>query len=90
MANHKSSEKRARQAIRKNARNSAVEGSVRTFEKRLRAAIASGDKKTAQTVLNDYMSKVSKAAAKGVVHAKTASRKISRISTRVSGMAAAK
>ena len=90
MANHKSSAKRARQAIRKNARNSAVEGTVRTFEKRLRAAVAAGDKTTAQTVLKDYMSKITKAATKGVVHAKTAARKVGRISARINEMTAAK
>ena len=86
MATHKSAEKRARQAIRRNKRNSAVLGSVRTWEKKLRTALAGNDKNTATTLLSDYMSKVSKAAAKGVIHGKTAARKISRIAARVSSL----
>jgi small subunit ribosomal protein S20 len=90
LATHKSAEKRARQSIKRNARNSQTLGQVRTFEKKLRTAIAGGDKSAAATLLSDYMSKISKAATKGVVHAKTASRKVSRLAERVQEMAAAK
>lgn len=86
MATHKSAEKRARQAIKRNRRNSDVEGAVRTFEKKIRAAIAAGNKTEAATLFNGYMSKVSKAATKGVYHLKTASRKVSRIAERISQM----
>ena len=79
MANHKSAAKRARQAVKKNARNSQALGTVRTFERKLRTAIAGNDSATAKTLFSDYMSKMSKAAQGGVVHAKTASRKISRL-----------
>jgi small subunit ribosomal protein S20 len=58
--------------------------SVRTFEKKLRTAIASGDKKAAEQALREYMSKAQKAATKGVMHAKTAARKLSRISKQAS------
>lgn len=87
MATHKSAEKRARQAIRRNKRNSDTLGSVRTWEKKLRAALAGGDKNSAQTLLNTYMSKMTKAATKGVVHGKTAARKIGRLAERVSALA---
>ncbi len=90
MATHKSAEKRARQSIKRNARNSQTIGSVRTFEKKLRTAIAAGDQKAAVGLLTDYMSKMSKAAVKGVVHGKTASRKIGRLSERVHKMGASK
>lgn len=86
MANHKSAEKRARQSIRKNACNSQTLHSVRTFEKKVHAAIAAGDGKAALTLLNGYMSQIGKAASKGVVHARTASRKVSRLSERVQKM----
>ncbi|RYF33450.1 MAG: 30S ribosomal protein S20 [Cytophagaceae bacterium] len=71
MANHKSAAKRARQSVKKNARNTAALGSVRTAEKKLRAALAAGDKTTAATLLNTYMSKITKAATAGVVHTRT-------------------
>jgi small subunit ribosomal protein S20 len=80
LANHKSAEKRARQSIKRNKRNTAVMSSVRTFEKKLRTAITSGDKAGIETALKDYMSKSSKAAVKGVIHAKTAARKLGRLS----------
>lgn len=83
MATHKSAEKRARQSIRKNTRNSQTLSTVRTIEKKLRAAIAGGNASDAQALLSGYMSKISKAASKGVVHANTASRKIGRLSERV-------
>lgn len=88
MATHKSAEKRARQAVRRNTRNSQIIGAVRTAEKKVRTAIAGGDKTQAATLLNTYMSKITKAATKGVLHTKTASRKVSRLTERVSGMAA--
>ncbi len=80
MANHKSAAKRARQSVKRNQRNTTALSSVRTFERKLRTAIAAGDKKGAQDALRAYMSKVSKAATKGVMHAKTAARKLSRLS----------
>ncbi len=90
MATHKSAEKRARQAVRRNKRNSHSLSTVRTWEKKLRTAIAGGDNSDAKTLLTKYMSMLSKAATAGVVHAKTASRKISRISERVHKMGATK
>ena len=87
MANHKSAAKRARQSVKKNARNSDAMGSVRTAEKKLRAALANNDKTAAAELLNTYMSKITKAATAGVLHAKTAARKVSRLATRVSAAA---
>ena len=84
MANHKSAEKRARQTIKRNAQNTQTITSVRTFEKKLRTALADGDKKGAEAALKEYMSKVAKAATKGAVHARTAARKVSRLSKQVS------
>lgn len=86
MATHKSAEKRARQSIKRNARNTQTIGAVRTAEKKLRTALAGGDKKAAATLLSEFTSKVTKAATKGALPTKTASRKVSRLSERVSAM----
>lgn len=86
MATHKSAAKRARQSVRKNARNKRTMNSVRTLEKKIRGLMAGGKGKEAQELVSEYMSSVGKAAAKGVVKAKTASRKIGRIASRISGM----
>ena len=84
LATHKSAEKRARQAVKRNARNTAAVGAVRTLERKLRTALAANDKATSTTLMKDYMSVMAKAGTKGVVHAKTASRKIGRLALRVS------
>lgn len=86
MATHKSSEKRARQDVKKQAQNQKTLNSVRTFEKKLRTAIASKDAKVAQDSLKNFASKIDKAASKGVIPSKTASRKISRVSAQVSAL----
>jgi small subunit ribosomal protein S20 len=87
LATHKSAEKRARQSVRRTARNKAVLGTVRTTEKKLRAALASGDAKTAQDTLKAYMSKATKAASKGVIKAQQASRKVAQLSAHVAKLA---
>ncbi len=87
MANHKSAAKRARQSVKRNARNTTAISSVRTSERKLRTLIAAGDKKGAEEALRAYMSKTHKAATKGVMHAKTAARKLSRLSSQTSKVA---
>ena len=86
MANHKSAAKRARQEIKRTARNGRIKSTIRTFEKKLRAAITQKDKGTAENLLVTFTSQVDKAATKGIFHARTAARKISRISTQVNGI----
>ena len=83
MANHKSAAKRAKQTIVKTARNSNTKSSVRTFEKKLRAAIESKDSATAGPLLISFTSKLAKAAQKGVYHSNVVARKVSRLSKQV-------
>ena len=87
MANHKSAEKRARQSVKRNARNSSTKASVRTWEKKLRVAVAAKDTKVADELLKTYMSKIGKAASKGMITGKTLARKVSRLSSLVSSSA---
>lgn len=84
LATHKSSEKRARQDVKRSARNKSHVNSVKTSEKKIRAAIASKDATTAQNLLKNFSSVVDKAAQKGAISTKSASRKVSRISQQVS------
>ena len=86
MANHKSAEKRARQTKRKTAINGRTRATVRTFEKKVRKALAESDKEAAQNFLRKYTSEMAKAAQKGVFHLKTASRKVSRLAQAVNGL----
>jgi small subunit ribosomal protein S20 len=80
VANTKSAEKRNRQALKRNARNSAVKTSVKTAIKAAREAINSGDKTKASAALAAATSALGKAATKGVLHARNASRRIGRLS----------
>ncbi len=78
MANVQSAEKRNRQRIKRRARNQAHLSTMRTFVKRVRAAIAAKDGKVADA-LKSAIKVIDKAAQKGVIDRKTASRKISRL-----------
>ena len=82
MANHKSAEKRARQAIRRQDRNTNVESSIKTFEKTLLKAIDSKSKEATEH-LKTYTSRIMSAVTKGVIKKQTAARKISRLSQKV-------
>ena len=80
MANLKSVEKRNRQALKHRARNAQVRTAVRTALKRAREAIASKDPSKAKQAVQAAASVLSSAKSKGVLHAKSASRRIARLS----------
>ena len=90
MAQHKSAAKRARQAVKKNAVNTARKSKVRTSEKTLAAAIKSADKATVPGLLSAYTSQMMKAAQKGVFSKSTAARKVARLSSQVHKTVSAK
>ena len=87
MANIKSAKKRILVAETKAARNKAIRSRVKTFVKKVDAAITAGDKAAAQAALLAAISEIDKATSKGVYHKNTASRKISRLSKAVNAMA---
>lgn len=82
MANHKSAIKRAQQNIKKLDRNKATRTKVKNIVKSIRLAADEKDKK-ALSMLDTAKSLIDNAAKKGVIHKKTASRKIARLSTLV-------
>ncbi len=84
MANHESARKRIKQTAKRTERLKRVRTTTRTFMKRLRTAIAAGDKKSAQTTLQTAISQIDRAVAKGVFHRRTGSRYISRLAEQVS------
>lgn len=89
MANHKSSEKRARQTITKTARNAQTRKTVKTAERKVVDALTA-KAKDAQTTLSDFTSRVMKAVSKGGLTKATASRKIARLSKRLHQMTSSK
>ncbi len=86
MANHKSAVKRNRQNLARNARNTHIRSTMRTFVKQVRTAVAHGDASEARTALARAIPFIDKAATKGVIHKATASRKISRLSKLVNNL----
>ena len=82
MANHPSAEKRNRQNKKKKVRNAAVRSQVHTQERKLEEAIENKDKAAVKDLLSKTISAISSAHSKGVLHKRTASRKIARLSRR--------
>ena len=79
MANTKSAEKQARRSIVQQERNRALRSRMRTAVKKVRAAIATGDRANAESALKDAVSVVDSTVTKGVIHANTAARTKSRL-----------
>lgn len=86
MANIKSAKKRILVINTKTARNKAIKSKVKTYIKKVYAAIEAGDKAAAQAALLSATSELDKATSKGVYHKNTTSRKISRMSKAVNAM----
>ena len=79
MATHKSAAKRARQALRRKARNTRVRNQVKSMTKAFRLAVGGADKSAAVTTLDAATRQLRQAASKGVLHKRTASRRVSRL-----------
>jgi small subunit ribosomal protein S20 len=81
----------AKKRIRRNQRRAEVNGNrigrIRTFGKRVEAALAAGDKSAAATALQAAQPELARGVAKGVMHKNTASRKFARLTKRVAGLA---
>lgn len=90
MANHPSAEKRNRQRVKRTLRNRTVSSTVRTLVKRVRTALHAKDQAAAATALKVATVALDKAATKGVVHPKAASRTVSRLSAQIHKLGAAK
>lgn len=88
MANTASARKRIRQTERRTERNKARVSRLRTFVKKVEQAIAGGDKAVAVEALRVAQPEMQRASTKGVIHANTISRKISRLSARVKALSA--
>lgn len=88
MANHKSAEKRIRQTKARTEANGARVSRIRTFIKKVEAAIVAGKKSEAQQALREAQPELMRGVSKGVVKMGTASRKLSRLSARIKNLAA--
>ncbi|HEX9753640.1 MAG TPA: 30S ribosomal protein S20 [Methyloceanibacter sp.] len=83
MANTKSAKKAARQTVRRTEVNKSRRTRLRSSVRKVEEAIASGNKEAAAAALKEAEPIIARTAQKGVVHRKTASRKVSRLAKRV-------
>ena len=83
MANIKSQIKRNKTNEKARQRNKAVKSELRTMIRRVREAVASGDKEAAEAALRAASKKLDKAVSKGVIHANQAANRKSAIAKAV-------
>ncbi|MBN1549449.1 30S ribosomal protein S20 [Candidatus Babeliales bacterium] len=83
MANIKSAKKRARQNTKRRSVNVARRSAIKSVIKDVVKAIDAGEIEKAQALFKVAETQLSRAKSKGLVHKKTASRKVSRLARRV-------
>ena len=79
MANTKSAKKAARQTVRRTEVNKARRSRMRTFVRKVEEAIQAGNQAEALAAMKLAEPALAKASQNGVLHANTASRKVSRL-----------
>ena len=87
MANTNSAKKAARQALRRTEVNKSRNSRMKLYVRKVEEALASGDKTAAKAALAAAEPVLMRASQKGSVHKKSASRKVSRLSSRLKAMA---
>jgi small subunit ribosomal protein S20 len=83
MANTSSAKKATRKIARRAAINKTRRSRVRTYVRNVEEALAAGDKAAAEAAFLAAQPELMRAAAKGVIHKNTASRKVSRLAQRL-------
>ncbi|MHB0857502.1 MAG: 30S ribosomal protein S20 [Anaerolineae bacterium] len=86
MANTKSAEKRVRQNEKRRVRNRVIRTRTRTFVKRAKLLVAAGQADEAQGAVQMAVSHLDRAAQKGIIHRKAASRRKSRLMKRLNAL----
>jgi small subunit ribosomal protein S20 len=89
VAIHKSVIKRQKQADKQQLVNKSVKSMLKTMAKKVEQAVEAKNADVAKEAMIKAMKAYDKAASAGILHKKTASRKVSRLSTRVSKISAA-
>lgn len=87
MANSPQAKKRAKQSERNRVRNASQRSNLRTFVKKVLAAINAGDKEQAQVAFKKATSVLDSAVNKGIIHKNKAARGKSRLNLKVKSMA---
>jgi len=89
LANTKQAKKRVRQAEKSRQQNASMRSMLRTYIKKVIAAIAKGNQKDAQAAMQLATPVIDRMASKGIIHANKAARHKSRLSAHIKGMKAA-
>jgi small subunit ribosomal protein S20 len=87
MANTKSAKKAVRKIERRTAVNRSRRSQMRTYVRKFDEALAVGDAAAATSALQEATPLVMRAAQKGILHKNTASRKVSRMTKQLKGLA---
>lgn len=88
MANTPSAKKATRKIAARSAVNKSRRSRMRTYVRKVEEAITAGDHKVALEALKAAEPEIVRAAQKGIVHANVASRKVSRLNSRVKALMA--
>ncbi len=83
---HRSAEKRDRQSKVRRLRNRMNKSVMKTAIRQVESALNAGSVDEAKSALQQAIPVIAKTAAKGTIHKKTASRKVSRLTRRVNAM----
>jgi small subunit ribosomal protein S20 len=86
LANTKSAEKAARQAVKRRANNVAAVSKMRTAIRNVVLAIGSGEKQRAETTYNEAVPVIDAMVSKGMIHRNKAARHKSRLAQRIRAM----
>lgn len=86
MAHHKSAEKRYRQTLQRTEVNRSRVSRIRTFVRRVEAAIEAGNKEEAQSAFQAAQPELHRGVTKGVLHRNTVARKLSRLTARIGAL----
>lgn len=88
MANSPQAKKRARQADKSRQHNASQRSTVRTYIKKVRAALDSGDSAAAQAAYKEATPVIDRMADKGILHKNAAARYKSRLNNAVRKLSA--
>ncbi|HJW77353.1 MAG: 30S ribosomal protein S20 [Microvirga sp.] len=88
MANTSSAKKMVRKIAKRTDINRSRRSRMRTFLRKVEEAIATGDQAAAQAALRAAQPEIMRAAQNGIVHKNTASRKVSRLASRIRTLSA--
>jgi len=86
VANIKSQLKRIKTNEKARLRNKAVKSELKTYVRKVREAVAAGDKEAATTALHAASRKLDKAVSKGVIHSNQAANRKSAIAKSVDAL----